>query len=412
MTTRPEQDGRVDGLQDARERRAKTRVVMLFEVNPYPQDVRLRMETESLAAAGYPVEVIVPRGPGQPRRERVNGVDVRRFRGFEGSTHGAKGFLFEYLVAVIALHVASVGALFRGARVVHLHNPPDLFFAVAALYRLTGREVVFDHHDLTPETIEFKFGRGMLSRLAEVFERLTFAFSDHVIATNESYAEVAYSRGHKKPWDVTIVRNAPLSSWIERPLQIRDGALQRPHLAYAGSISTQDGVAALAQILATLCSNHPDLTPTLTIMGDGDERGHLEAELARLGVADGVNLMGWVAAERVPDLLDDADVCVEPAPAIKVNNASTMTKVAEYLALGKPVVAYNLLETRRTVGDSAVLVTPDDTNAFAEQIARLARDSELRSHFALAAKRRAAEISWEHSERNLLGLYDALPAGV
>jgi glycosyltransferase involved in cell wall biosynthesis len=112
----------------------------------------------------------------------------------------------------------------------------------------------------------------------------------------------------------------------------------------------------------------------------------------------------------VPELLQEADVCVEPAPPIKVNNVSTMTKVAEYLALGKPVVAYDMLETRRTVGDAALLVAPDDTAGFAEQIARLARDPELRTRLAQAARTRAGEISWEHSEQSLLGLYKALTA--
>jgi glycosyltransferase involved in cell wall biosynthesis len=402
--------GRTEHARGDSHSREKPRVVMLFEANPYPQDVRLRLEAEALAAAGYAVEALVPRGRGQRRRERINGVEARRFRSLEGSVYGAKGFLAEYVVAVLALHLSALASLVRGASILHIHNPPDLFFPIAALYRLAGRKVVFDHHDLAPETIEFKFGRGLLSRLAVLFERLTFASSNHVIATNMSYAEVAYRRGHKKPSDVTIVRNAPPSSWIALPLRISEGALQSPHVVYAGAMSGQDGVVALARVMASLCEINPDLKPRLTIIGDGDERPNLEAECARLGVSDRVTFTGWVPPERVPELLQEADVCVEPAPPIKVNNVSTMTKVAEYLALGKPVVAYDMLETRRTVGDAALLVPADDTAGFAEQIARLARDPELRARLAQAARSRASEISWEHSEKSLLGLYEALTA--
>jgi glycosyltransferase involved in cell wall biosynthesis len=397
-----------DAVAFAQHKRDKPRVLMLFEPNPYPQDVRLRLEAESLAADGYPVEVVVPRARGQARRERINGVDVRRFRSLEGSTHGAKGFLAEYVVACVALHVEALRSLLRGASIVHIHNPPDLLFPVAALYRLAGRKVVFDHHDLAPETIEFKFGRGVFSRLALLFERLTFLFSNHVIATNMSYAEVAYRRGGKQASHVTIVRNAPQSSWIELPLRLREGVLQSPHIAYAGAMSSQDGVDSLARVMASLCHNNPDLSPTLTVIGDGDGRAHLEAECARLGVDHRVTFTGWVAPERVPELLQEADVCVEPAPAIPVNRMSTMTKIGEYLALGKPVVAYDMLESRRTAGDAALLVAPDDAVAFAEQIARLARDPELRTRLARDARRRAAEISWGHSEANLLGVYEAL----
>lgn len=386
----------------------KPKVVMLFEANPYPQDVRLRMEAESLATAGYPVEVIVPRGRGQARRERINGVEVRRVRALDGSKYGAKGFVAEYLIAVIALHLAGLRSLAGGASIIHVHNPPDLLFPLAALSRMAGRKVVFDHHDLTPETIEFKFGRGGFSSVARLCERLSFAFSDYVIATNQSYAEIAHRRGRKAPSAVTIVRNAPYPSWISLPIQIREGSLESPHLAYAGAISDQDGVDDLVRVMASLSANHPDLHPRLTIVGDGDRRRDLEAEFARRGLADRVTFMGWVAPERVPEVLRDADVCVEPAPATDFNRVSTMTKVGEYLALGKPTVAYEMLETRRTVGEAAVLVRPNDAAAFADQIARLAREPDVRARLAHAARQRASEISWDHSERKLLGLYKTL----
>jgi glycosyltransferase involved in cell wall biosynthesis len=160
--------------------------------------------------------------------------------------------------------------------------------------------------------------------------------------------------------------------------------------------------------MANLREANPDLTPRLTIVGDGDGRAHLEEELARLGVADLVTITGWMAADRVPELLQDADICVEPAPAVAVNERSTMTKVGEYLALGKPVVAYDMRETRRTVKDAALLVAPGDTAAFADAIARLARDPGLRGRLAHAGKRRSEEISWDHSERSLLALYASL----
>jgi glycosyltransferase involved in cell wall biosynthesis len=366
------------------------------------------MEAESLAAAGYAVEVVVPRAKGQSRRERINGVDVRRFRAFDGSPYGAKGFLAEYFLSGVAMHWEALLALLRGAAILHVHNPPDLLFPAAALFRLAGRKVVFDHHDLGPETVEVKFGPGIFSKLAQVFERLTFAASSHVLATNDSYAEIACGRGRKSPRQVTIVRNAPPDSWLERPVAPRDGVLETVNIAYVGAISKQDGVEGLAPVMARLCAPDSPARPHLTVIGAGDGREQLEAELTRHGVRDRVTLTGWVAAERVPELLAGADICVDPAPATDVNDRSTMTKIAEYLALGKPVVAYDLRETRYTVDGAALLVPPGDVQAFTAAIARLARDPELRSQLSAAARRRASEISWEHSERALLGAYAAL----
>jgi glycosyltransferase involved in cell wall biosynthesis len=381
---------------------------MLFEANPYPQDVRLRMEAESLGAAGYAVEVIVPRTKGQPRRERVNGVDVRRFRALDGSAYGAKGFLAEYLLAGAGMHWATVGALRRGTAILHVHNPPDLLFPAAALFRLAGRKVVFDHHDLGPETVEVKLGSGFFANVARVCERLTFAAADHVITTNQSYADIACGRGRKRPADVTIVRNAPPDAWLEIPARHRDGVLGKLQLVYTGAISSQDGVDGLAPVMAELSPETCGIDARLMIVGDGDGRSKVEAELVRHGVRDRVTFTGWVSPERVPELVLAADVCLEPAPATPVNDRSTMTKVAEYLALGKPVVAYDLVETRRTVDGAALLVRSGDVQAFAQCIVELARDPELRSNLSTAARRRAAEISWQHSERALLAAYAAL----
>jgi glycosyltransferase involved in cell wall biosynthesis len=101
-------------------------------------------------------------------------------------------------------------------------------------------------------------------------------------------------------------------------------------------------------------------------------------------------------------------VCVDPAPATALNERSTMIKLMEYLALGKPVVAYDLLETRRTVRDAAMLVPPGDVEAFAERIAMLAEDPALRSKLARRARDRSRELTWETSESALLAAYAGL----
>jgi glycosyltransferase involved in cell wall biosynthesis len=121
-----------------------------------------------------------------------------------------------------------------------------------------------------------------------------------------------------------------------------------------------------------------------------------------------VTFTGWLAAERVPDVLATADICVDPVPASDVNQRSTMTKISEYLALGKPVVAYDLLETHRTAGDAALLVRPGDVDAFAAAIAGLARDPARRRRLVYEGRRRAAELTWEQSEPSLLEVYREL----
>ncbi len=204
---------------------------------------------------------------------------------------------------------------------------------------------------------------------------------------------------------MTVVRNAPPSSWPAFATRPRPGVLDRIELVYVGAISSQDGVDGLAPVLAAVRNGRHGLDARLTIIGDGDARPGLETEFERHGVADSVTFTGWVELAAVPELIARGDVCVDPAPATYVNERSTMMKVAEYLALGKPVIAYDLLETRRTADSAAVLVQPGDVEAFSDAIARLARDPDLRERLAAQAQARAESLLWTHSERALLGAY-------
>jgi len=391
-----------------RQEHRRERITMLLENNPYPQDPRVRYEAESLVAAGHLVEVVAPRADGQQSREIVNGVQVRRYRGANGTGSGMVAILREYGIAWIALHRAAFAALRRGSTVLHLHNPPDILFIAGAMFRAAGREVVFDHHDLGPELARVKFRSGVLERVARMTERLTFAVATHVLAANESHAEIARERGGMRPGDVTVVRNGPPARWTRLPLRARSGELRRVRLAYLGAIAAQDGVDGLAEILACLQRRNPGIDAELTVIGDGDAREELEAAVARWGVSASVTVTGWVSGSRVPELLQDADVCVDPSPKTDLNERSTMIKVMEYLAMGKPVVAYDLLETRRTAGDAAVFVEPGNPEAFAEAIADLAVNPAWRDELGQRARERARELTWERSEVALLAAYAGL----
>lgn len=379
---------------------------MLLENNPYPSDVRVRREAESLASAGHRVVVAAPRAPGQPRRETIAGVEVRRFAAPDGSG-GVRSLLAEYLAAATALHAAAVRELARGATVLHLHNPPDILFPAGLLARALGRKVVFDHHDLAPELVQVKFGSARWARLAQLAERATFAVAHQVLATNESHAEVACTRGGKRRDEVAIVRNGPVAAHLVREPAARDGALRDPHLVYVGAVSDQDGVEALAELLARLRDDH-GLAARLTVVGDGDGRPAVERAAEAAGVRAQVEFTGWLAMDDVPARIATADICVDPAPSTPLNERSTMVKVAEYLAQGKPVVAFGLAETARTVGDAALLARPGDVGDLAGLVARLAQHPEERLALSHRAVARAPALVWERSERALLEVYERL----
>ncbi|HEY1538325.1 MAG TPA: glycosyltransferase family 4 protein [Solirubrobacteraceae bacterium] len=386
---------------------SRQRVAMLLENNPYPQDIRVRREAEALVRAGHAVSVIAPRDPGQPRRETIAGVRVRRFRAPAGGT-GARSIALEYAVAGARLHVAALVALARGATVLHLHNPPDLLAGAGLLARLLRRSVVFDHHDLFPELVAEKSPGRALGLVARLAERSTFAVANLVLSTNESMAEIARTRGRVRAERVAVVRNGPPAAWIARARPGRQGTLDDPRLVYVGAISSQDGVRDVAELLRLLVEVHGLAGTRLTIVGAGDARPDVERELRRAGVQARVDWAGWVGVEQIPALLAAADVCIDPAPASALNHRSTMIKIAEYLTAGRPVVAYDLVETRRTLAGAGVVVAAGDVAAMAVAVAHVARDGDERAALGIRATARAAELTWEHSERALLAAYERL----
>lgn len=377
---------------------------MLLENFTYPQDTRVRNEAESLAAAGHRVTVIAPRGPRQMARERVRGVEVRRYRTV-WANRSPWSYALEYGIAHIQLLGRSLVAILGGARTLHFNGPPDTLAIATVAMRMVGGKVVYDMHDSGPELFEAKFGSSAGSSLLGAAQRAAIACAHQVIVTNETQRELAHARGPRSSSpEVTVVRNGPRLAEFPDPPAGRPGELATPRLVYVGTLDVQDGVLELPDILSA-----PQLSGAhLTIVGEGAARAELLARCHSMGLAERVTFTGHVPHERIAGLIADADIALDPAPGTELNEGSTMIKIAEYLGCGRPVVAYDLRETRRTAGEAALYAPDGDRQALAELIAGLAADGERRLALGRSARERALELSWERSERALLEVYERL----
>jgi glycosyltransferase involved in cell wall biosynthesis len=380
------------------------RVVMLLENNPYPQDTRVRNEAESLTEAGFHVTVLAPRGEAQAPFERVNGVEVRRYR-ILWASGSSLSYLAEYTVAHLQLLARSLLALARGARVLHLHGPPDTLFVAGILARAARRKVVFDLHDSGPELFLAKFGASAAVLPAlRAAQRQAIRWATHVIVTNESQRELVRRRSGRANHEVSVVRNGPRGKEFGALPPPRGGALAAPRLIYVGALDIQDGVLELGDLLTD-----PGLAQaTLTIVGDGPVRARLRERCRQLGVDSRVSFAGHVAHADVPRLIADADIGLDPAPGTELNHGSTMIKVVEYMGAGRPLVAYELRETRRSAGEAALYAPCAEPAAFAARVVELARDGEKRVRMAHAARARARGLAWECSAQILYDAYERL----
>jgi glycosyltransferase involved in cell wall biosynthesis len=388
------------------------KAMMLLQNNLYPFDTRVRQEAETLVAAGYRVTVISPKGRSQSRRETVNGVRVYRFPPPPPGA-GFWGYLLEFAWSIPLIWLFSLLVLAReGADVVHLHNPPDFLVVIALLYKLLGKKFVYDHHDLSPELYLSKFGehKGLLYKLLLLMERLCCSLADRIIATNESYRQVEMTRHQVQPDKISIVRNGPRPERFH--LVAPDPALRAKAntiIGYVGNMAAQDGVDYLLRALHQLVYDLGRQDLYCVIIGKSDRPDLLRQVADEAKVSDFVWFTGRIPDEDLLRYLSTADICVDPDPSNPLNDKSTMIKVLEYMALGKPVVAYALPETRFSAGEAALYAQPNDELDFARQIARLMDDEALRRKMGQHGRERIErELAWQHSAANLLRAYESL----
>jgi glycosyltransferase involved in cell wall biosynthesis len=386
---------------------------MLLGNNPYPADVRVRLEALALVEAGYEVAVLCPRAEGEPRRERIDGVDVHRYRN-PVQPRGALGYATEYGVATVAALGFALRRLVRGGYdVLHAHNPPDTFSLVGMVLKPFGKRFVYDHHDLAPEMYDARFGArasGLLRRALLLFEKLSFKVADHVIATNESYREIAITRGGMRPENVTVVRNGPdLRATFSAPPDPELRARATTILAYVGNMARQDGIDHLLRAVRHLVYDLGETSTLCVLIGRGDAQEDLRRLAGELDVGDHVWFTGFIPRADLLRYVATADICVDPDPSNPFNDRSSMIKMSEYMALGKPIVAFDLPEHRFTAQDAAVYARPNDDFDFARVVAELMKDPLRRAEMGRYGRRRVEEtLAWQHSAPHLLDAYQSL----
>ena len=388
----------------------KKRVLIIVENIPVPFDRRVWKESVSLQANGYEVSVLCPRGKGYMQaHEVIEGIHVYRHPMPQEGNGGPFGYLYEYGCALFWEFLYSWWIYFRrGFDVIQGCNPPDDIFLIALPFKLLGVKYIFDHHDAIPELYLSKYERlDAFYKIQVWLEKLTYRFADVVMATNNSYKELATSRGGVRPENVFVVRNGPDPKTfkpVPPNLALKQG---KPYLVgYVGNMGAQEGLDILLDAVAYIKSlGRRDLH--FTCVGGGPALAELRQAVTDKGLEDMVNFTGRIPDEQLLEILSTADVCVNPDKPCEMNDISTMIKITEYMALGKPIVQFDLKEGRFTAMEAS-LYADDQLGAkdFAEKILRLLCDGEARKRMGQFGRQRIEEaLGWEYSVPNLLAAY-------
>jgi glycosyltransferase involved in cell wall biosynthesis len=357
------------------------------------------------------VSVICPKGiaPYKSSYEKLEGVEIYRHSRWEAS--GTAGYLVEYLLALVAeLYLAFRVFVRTRFRILQACNPPDTIFLIALLLKPFGVRFIFDHHDLTPELFESKVGasKGLLYRIIRLAEFCTFRVADVCIATNESFKEIAITRGGKHSNRVFVVRNCPD---VTRPCRLR--LLSTPNsgtflVVYVGFMGSQDGLDLLLESINHIVKYQKRSDTHFLLVGTGTELPKLRAYVADNELASFVTFTGQVPHAEVGRYLEKADIGVAPDPKTSMNDKSTMIKILEYMAYGLPVVLFDLKEGRRIADSAALYASPNDPIDFANKVEALLNCQRLRRDLGECGRKRVeSRLNWNIEKRLLLDAYAA-----
>jgi glycosyltransferase involved in cell wall biosynthesis len=396
----------------SRRERERLRVLILVQNLPVPFDRRVWQEALALTAAGYEVHVVCPRTEKYPeRREFLNDIHIYRYSPGPEARRSA-AYLIEYTIAVLAqLRLALAIRFRRRIDVVHICNPPDLLFLVALPLVASGARLIYDHHDATPELMVAKgMGEnGLLVRLVTLFERLTYRFAQVSIETNDSFRDIALRRGGMSPEDVFVVRSAPDVKRFAKAEPDEIWRRGRKHLvAYVGIMGSQDGLDYLIDAANLIIQDRKRDDIQFVLVGGGPELPRLRERVNFLDLGAYVEFTGLISSgTELGTILATADVCVSPDEANRMNDISTMNKIVEYMALGKPIVQFDLHEGRVSAGEASLYAKRNDVTSLADGIIQLVDDSEMAARMGQIGRQRlVTTLSWELQIPKLLGAYE------
>jgi glycosyltransferase involved in cell wall biosynthesis len=395
--------------------------LLIVENNAVPFDKRVWREARALQDAGADVSVVCPIfGTDNQRFTLLEGIEVHRYP-LKFSDGTSLGYVKEYAAAFFHTVRLFHQVLLKKKRihVVHVANPPDIFWPLALYIRLFRSRFIFDEHDLTPETFLSRFEKGeqnggIMFKLLRLFQLLSYRFAHATISTNETYRERAVRVNPRYSSKTFVVRNGPDTRYFNsRPA---NPALKQGFTfmaAYIGIMAVQDGVDYVIRALNILVNKKGFDQLIVYLIGTGDDVPRLKELVHEYNLDRYVVFTGRIPDEPALEILSTADICLSPDPYNPLNDSSTMNKIMEYMSLGKPIVSFDLKEARYSAQGAALYVVNNDDLAFAEGILRLLSNSDQAEQMGAVGRKRVNDIlCWQKQTEHLYRAYRWVLSGM
>jgi glycosyltransferase involved in cell wall biosynthesis len=374
----------------------------------YPFDARVKRAAEALAEKGHQIDVFTLSCDGT-KASRDGELLRIRFLRMQKKQTGLARYAFEYgtffswaFALVSVLHVR------RRYNIVYVHNMPNFLVFAGLFPKIGGAKIVLDVHDPAAELLATIRGRDLPSwvqRLADAEERISIFFSDTLITVNESM-RCRLSAISSRP--VTVVMNLPDPRRFAPLEGSRDrGGFER--IVYSGSIAHRNGLDLVVRAVSLLADEFPSLR--FRVIGEGPALESVVRLVEDLGITDRVEFRDFVPNGQIPSLLSDAAAGISPQRGGVFGSLVFSMKVAEYVALGLPVICSDIATMRHYFSDDELLFfEPGNAEDLARAIRALLTNPAAAEERTTRSRTKLDRLNWPAQKQTLVETVEALAA--
>ncbi|MCW2895949.1 MAG: pimB 5 [Actinomycetia bacterium] len=372
----------------------------------YAFDPRVKRAAEALTESGHQVDVFTLACDGLRANSDGGPFRIYSLRLKKQQT-GLARYAFEYGAFFLwALVRVSLLQARRRYDVVYVHNMPNFLVFAGLVPKIGGAKVVLDVHDPGAELLADIRGRDLpplVKHLANAEERISLSFSDTVITVNESMRR-RLSAMSSRP--VSVVMNLPdTGRFVARDALRGNGGFD--WVVYCGSIARRNGVDLIVRAVPLLVEDFPLLR--FRIIGEGPALEPAVRRAEELGVANRVEFCGLVANGQIPSLLNGAAAGISPQRGGVFGSLVFSMKVAEYIALGLPVICSGTATMRHYFSDDELLFfEPENAADLARAIRALLTDPAAAEGRAARSRIKLDELDWSAQKKTLVETVEAL----
>ena len=334
-----------DQMATDRSSRFAGKRVAMVTFSPYPFDPRPRRAVDALVGEGASVDLICLGDENAPRRERLNGINVLRVP-VRHDRRGKFAYFYRYSAfLLIASVIFAMRTVKRRYDLVYVHNMPDILVLSALVPKAFGAKVILDLHDPMPELMTTIFHASPKSKSVQLlkhFEKWSIARADLVITVNVACKRI-FSTRSCSPEKIAVVMNSPdgqiFPFCVTRGCDFASQAKDKPFvMMYHGSLVERNGLEVAIDALERVRKT----VPAIELHIFGSKTQFLERMMQKVqdkNLQDAVRYFGPKRLEELVTAIENCDIGVIPNHRNAFTEINTPTRIFEYLALGKPVIA-------------------------------------------------------------------------